>query len=109
MMAVVQGGLIRLILRALGERMTVVYGLAFNFCAFLAIALVTEGGVALALIPVRILRIARYRHDKCRDPWSHGLLYGALVMLGKIPEAVGARRYLRARARRETARIIEYK
>ena len=56
-----------------------------------------------------ILRIARYRRQAFADPWRHGLLYGALVMLGKIPEAVGAWRYLRARARGETARIIEYK
>jgi len=52
---VVQGGLIRLILRALGERLTVVYGLSFNFFAFLAIALVSDGGLALALIPLTAL------------------------------------------------------
>lgn len=50
--AAVQGGLIRLILKQLGERMTVLYGLAFNFCAFLAIATVTSGTVALILTPL---------------------------------------------------------
>ncbi|MEM1432095.1 MAG: MFS transporter [Pseudomonadota bacterium] len=52
---VVQGGLIRLILRHLGERLTVLYGLSFNFCAFLAISQVTSGNVALALIPLTAL------------------------------------------------------
>lgn len=50
--AVVQGGLIRVILRHLGERRTVIYGLVFNFFAFLAIALVTSGTVALILTPL---------------------------------------------------------
>lgn len=52
---VVQGGLIRLILRMLGERMTVAYGLTFNFFAFLAIGMVTEGWVALTLVPLTAL------------------------------------------------------
>jgi DHA1 family tetracycline resistance protein-like MFS transporter len=52
---VVQGGLIRLVLRALGERGTVLYGLAFNLCAFLAMALVTDGRLGLVLIPLTAL------------------------------------------------------
>ncbi len=52
---IVQGGLIRLLLRALGERMTVLYGLCFNVVAFLVIALVTDGRVALALTPLTAL------------------------------------------------------
>ena len=51
----VQGGLIRLILRALGEQGAVFYGLAFNFCAFLAMALVQAGWMGLALIPMTAL------------------------------------------------------
>jgi len=54
-MAAVQGGLIRVILRLLGERNTVVYGLVFNFFAFLALAFVTSGTVALILIPLTAL------------------------------------------------------
>lgn len=50
--AIVQGGLIRVILRRLGERRTVIYGLVFNFFAFLAIALVTSGPLALVLTPL---------------------------------------------------------
>ncbi len=54
-MAAVQGGLIRVILRLLGERRTVVYGLVFNFFAFLSLALVTSGTLALLLIPLTAL------------------------------------------------------
>ncbi len=54
-MAVVQGGLIRVILRHLGERNTVLYGLVFNLFAFLALAFVTSGTVALILTPLTAL------------------------------------------------------
>ncbi len=54
-LAIVQGGLIRIILRRLGERYTVIYGLTFNACAFLALALVTNGTVALILTPLTAL------------------------------------------------------
>ncbi|MDJ0626858.1 MAG: TCR/Tet family MFS transporter [Rhodobacter sp.] len=54
-MAIVQGGLIRIVLARLGERFTVLYGLAFNFCAFLALALVTNGTLALILTPLTAL------------------------------------------------------
>lgn len=54
-MAAVQGGLIRVILRLLGERNTVIYGLVFNFFAFLALALVTSGTLALILTPLTAL------------------------------------------------------
>ncbi len=53
--AIVQGGLIRVVLRRLGERMTVAYGLVFNFCAFLCIALVESGTLALILTPLTAL------------------------------------------------------
>ncbi len=53
--AIVQGGLIRVVLRHLGERMTVAYGLVFNFCAFLCIALVESGTLALILTPLTAL------------------------------------------------------
>jgi hypothetical protein len=61
------------------------------------------GGAAMAL------RIARYRRQRFNDPWRHALLYGALMMLGKPFQFLGARSYARTRARGETARIIEYK
>jgi MFS transporter, DHA1 family, tetracycline resistance protein len=54
-MALVQGGLIRVILRVLGERKTVFYGLVFNLFAFLALGLVESGTVALILTPLTAL------------------------------------------------------
>lgn len=54
-MALVQGGLIRVILRLLGERGTIAYGIIFNFCAFLVLAFVTSGTVALMFIPLTAL------------------------------------------------------
>jgi len=53
--AVVQGGLIRVALRYLGVRGTVIYGLSFDVVAFLALGLVTSGAVALILIPLAAL------------------------------------------------------
>lgn len=50
--AAVQGGLIRLILKRLGEKGTILFGISYNFCAFLFLALVTNGWLALAFIPV---------------------------------------------------------
>jgi GT2 family glycosyltransferase len=85
-------------------------------CLALGLAIAAIRGPALTLAaigalawPAMTLRIARARARDFGDPLGHGLLYGALVMIGKAPEAVGARRFARARARGETARIIEYK
>ena len=55
MMAIVQGGLIRLILKWLGEKGTVIYGITFNAFAFLFLALVTNGTVALFFTPITAL------------------------------------------------------
>lgn len=55
MMAVVQGGLIRVILARLGERGTVLYGLVFDIVAFGAMAFVTSGTIALILTPLAAL------------------------------------------------------
>lgn len=52
MIAVVQGGLIRLVLRRFGERLTVIYGHLFDMAAFVAIAFVASGAVALVLTPL---------------------------------------------------------
>jgi len=53
--ALVQGGLIRVILRLFGERNTVLYGLVFNVFAFLALGLVESGAVAMILTPLTAL------------------------------------------------------
>ena len=55
MMAVVQGGMIRLVLRWFGERRTVIYGQVFDFFAFGALAVVTSGTLALILTPLATL------------------------------------------------------
>ncbi len=54
-MALVQGGLIRVILRVLGDRGTVIYGLIFNTFAFLVLAFVTNGTLALLFTPITAL------------------------------------------------------
>lgn len=54
-MALVQGGLIRLILRWFGDRGTILYGLAFNFFAFLVLAFVESGTLAILFIPLTAL------------------------------------------------------
>ena len=50
--AIMQGGLIRLFLRYLGERGTVIYGLCMNFSVFVILALVTSGPLVLTLVPI---------------------------------------------------------
>jgi DHA1 family tetracycline resistance protein-like MFS transporter len=55
MMALVQGVLIRFVLRWLGERNTVVYGHVFDVFAFAALAFVTSGALALVLTPLAAL------------------------------------------------------
>lgn len=53
--ALVQGGLIRLFLRWLGERGTVIYGIIFNGFAFLVLAFVENGTLALLFTPLTAL------------------------------------------------------
>ena len=53
--ALVQGGLIKVLLRYLGERGTVIWGISFNIAAFLFLALVTDPVLALILTPVTAL------------------------------------------------------
>ncbi len=55
MLAIVQGGLIRPVMRLLGERGTVIYGHLFDIGAFIALALVTSGTIALILVPMAAL------------------------------------------------------
>jgi DHA1 family tetracycline resistance protein-like MFS transporter len=53
--AVVQAGLIRLVLARLGEAGTILYGILFNLLAFVTIAFVRDGTVALWLVPLTAL------------------------------------------------------
>lgn len=54
-LAIVQGGLIRVILGRLGDRKAVIWGLGFNACTFLALGLIRDGTVALVLTPLAAL------------------------------------------------------
>lgn len=54
-LAIVQGGLIRYILAWLGERGAVLYGLVFNAFAFLVLAFIENGTLALLFTPLTAL------------------------------------------------------
>ena len=54
-LAIIQGWLIRYVLRWLGERGTVIYGHAFDIFAFVVLAFVTSGSLALILTPMAAL------------------------------------------------------
>lgn len=88
-MALVQGGLIRVILRRLGDHGTVVYGLVFNTFAFLALALVTDGTLALILTPLTALgavvtpAIQGIMSRQTADD-SQGELQGVLASAGAV-------------------------
>ncbi|MCR9157845.1 MAG: TCR/Tet family MFS transporter [Rhodobacteraceae bacterium] len=89
MMAVVQGGLIRLILARLGERGTVIYGLVFDVFAFGALAFVTSGTVALILTPLAALGAVitpalQGIMSKAVGVKRQGELQGALTSVGAI-------------------------
>ncbi|MGR3272085.1 TCR/Tet family MFS transporter [Thalassococcus profundi] len=89
MMAVVQGWLIRRILRALGTRGTLIYGLVFDIAAFLALAFVTSGTVALILTPLAALgavitpAIQALMSDRV-GPDRQGELQGAVTSAGAV-------------------------
>lgn len=51
-MALIQGGLIRVVLIHLGERRTVLLGFGFGMVSFVLLVLVTKGWVAVALTPI---------------------------------------------------------
>ncbi|NOD93121.1 MFS transporter [Ruegeria sp. HKCCD4884] len=51
-MAIVQGGLIRPAIRFLGERGTIIYGMGFEIISFAFLAFLTNGLIALLLIPI---------------------------------------------------------
>ncbi len=88
-MALVQGGLIRVFLARFGERNTVKFGLAFNACAFLALAFVANGTVAMILTPLTALgavvtpalqgMLSRRVHDD-----AQGELQGVLTSAGSL-------------------------
>jgi MFS transporter, DHA1 family, tetracycline resistance protein len=55
MTAIVQGGLIRLVLGRLGDRRTVIWAHLFDICAFALMAVISSGTLALILTPLAAL------------------------------------------------------
>ena len=89
MMAIVQGGLIRPVIRALGERGTVAFGHIFDIGAFVAIAFVASGTLALILVPVAALAAVitpalQGIMSKSVGADQQGELQGALVSVGAL-------------------------
>ncbi|MFK7743835.1 MAG: TCR/Tet family MFS transporter [Roseobacter sp.] len=89
MLAIVQGGLIRPVMRVLGEKGTVVYGHIFDIFAFLALAFVTSGTVALILVPVAALAAVitpalQGIMSKAVGPDAQGELQGALTSISAL-------------------------
>jgi len=89
MLAIVQGVLIRPVLRFLGERGTVIYGHAFDICAFVALAIVTSGTVALILTPLAALAAVitpalQGIMSKAVGPDAQGELQGTLTALSAL-------------------------
>ena len=94
MMAVVQGGLIRYVLKWLGDRGTVIYGHAFDLIVFLALASVTSGTVALILTPVAAFAavispaLTGLMSQAVRDD-QQGELQGALTSVSSLAAIFG--------------------
>ncbi|MFK7762137.1 MAG: TCR/Tet family MFS transporter [Roseobacter sp.] len=89
MLAIVQGGLIRPVMRLLGERGTVIYGHLFDTMAFLALAFVANGTLALILTPLAALAAVitpalQGIMSKAVGPDAQGELQGALTALSAL-------------------------
>lgn len=87
--AFVQGVLIRLILKRLGDRNTVIYGIAFNFFSFAAMALVTSGTLALILTPLTALGVVatpalQGMMSRIADSNQQGELQGVLASVSAL-------------------------
>jgi GT2 family glycosyltransferase len=70
-----------------------------------------SGGGSLALLlayPLQIARIARRERARVAKP-ADAWLFASLFVLGKWAQLVGQAKYLRARARGDGPRLIEYK
>lgn len=59
--------------------------------------------------PAMVLKIARYRAQTHGDSWSHALLYGVFITLGRFWQLKGVLQYRTHKARGGRAKIIEYK
>ena len=87
--AVVQGGLIRVIIPRIGEVKTVLLGLTVNMASFLAMALVTNGTVILMLTPLTALGSMTGPAllaimSRAADDNQQGELQGVLASVGSV-------------------------
>ena len=88
-MALVQGGLIRVVLRRLGDRGTVLFGLVFSIFSFLVIAFVPDGAIVLMFTPITALGAVvtpalQGILSKATSDDSQGELQGVLASIGSI-------------------------
>ena len=87
--AIVQGGLLGLLLKHLGERRVVVVGLASGTLAFAAYGLATQGWMMYAIIAANFLAMAVGAAltgivSKAADPHEQGLAMGSLASLSSL-------------------------
>ena len=92
-MALVQGVLIGPLIRRLGERVTVLYGLSFNACAFLVLATISNGTVALLFTPVTALGAVvtpalQGLMSRAVEDDAQGELQGVLTSAGSLAMAL---------------------
>lgn len=88
-MAVVQGGLIRVIIPRIGEAKTVLLGLIINMVSFLSLALIPNGMVILMLTPLTALGAMTGPAllsimSRAADDNQQGELQGLLASVGSI-------------------------
>jgi DHA1 family tetracycline resistance protein-like MFS transporter len=86
LMALVQGGLIRWVLRRLGEARTVVAGHLLDIAAYVSLALAGSGAVALMLTPLAafaavLVPALQAMMSRAVGPQAQGELQGALTSL----------------------------
>lgn len=92
--AIVQGGLARKVIPALGERVCLVGGLCIGVFAFLGYGLATEGWMIYTIIAVASIGglagpAAQGITSKAVGPREQGLLQGALASLQSIAGVIG--------------------
>jgi glycosyltransferase involved in cell wall biosynthesis len=66
-------------------------------------------GALLLLYGAMMARVALGRRSRFGDPWRRAALYGVMIMLGKVPEMVGAAWFRLRRLRSQPPELIEYK
>jgi DHA1 family tetracycline resistance protein-like MFS transporter len=91
--AIVQGGLLGLLLRRMGERHVVLAGLTSGMFAYLGYALATQGWMMYAIIFANLLAFAvgpalNAIVSKAADPREQGLAMGSLASLGSLTAVV---------------------